>query len=196
MKKEKLTPRTDLVEKRKAAGLSQAKIGELAKLPQTYVSRFEIGKSLPDENVAALTAVYDKLDPAPEGETKPPKAKKADKPKRKYVRKRKAAAAAAEDVDDGPEDEGYDDCMKPAAIGQNKHRGEKKAPAPDDPDPSSRSFDAERLKAVVRAFVADKDLSIHESGRSGARHVMVPPDDLFELGQVVLRNAGIRVGGT
>ena len=197
MKKEKLTPRTDLVEKRKAAGLSQAKIGELAKLPQTYVSRFEIGKSLPDENVAALTAVYDKLDPAPEGETKPAKdGEKAPKMKRKARSVKQKAAAAAEDVDDGPEDEGYDDCMKPAAIGQNKHRGEKKAPAPDDPDPSSRSFDAERLKAVVRAFVADKDLSIHESGRSGARHVMVPPDDLFELGQVVLRNAGIRVGGT
>jgi hypothetical protein len=56
------------------------------------------------------------------------------------------------------------------------------------------SFDSDRLRAQVRAFVADKDLSIHESGRSGARHIMVPPDDFYEFGRILLLAAGIHVG--
>jgi transcriptional regulator with XRE-family HTH domain len=154
---------------RKKVCLSQADIAKLAKVTEKTIANFENGQRPRSAWGHRVIKAYQSL--GWDWEVAEPKEKKGPKPKRKYVRKAKAAAAAEDEDDGDPEDSPV---MKP---------------------PNSRPiFDAERLKAVVRAFVADKDLSIHESGRSGARHIMVPPDDFYEFGQIILRNAGIRVG--
>jgi transcriptional regulator with XRE-family HTH domain len=152
---------------RKKGRLSQADIAKLAEVSEKTIAHFENGQRPRSAWGHRVIKAYEDLEEFTKMKSPavPKIEKEAPKPKRKYVRKEKAAAAPDE-LDDELGDDDIED---------------------------SPSFDAERLRAVVRAFVADKDLSIHESGRSGARHIMVPPDDLYKFGQIVLRNAGIHV---
>lgn len=77
----------------------------------------------------------------------------------------------------------YESCKKVEAV----------LPPAGDGDDGKNFHNAEWLRAQVRAFVSDNDLTIVELGRSGMRSIVMTHDQVFEFGRIILLAVGKNV---
>lgn len=187
---------------REAAGLSQGAVAKAAGVNSGSIWFFESGEVQNPGRLKQILAAYAALDELPKKSVggrpvkeKGPKLKRKPhslKKKRAYVRKAaakvKTPPSSVEPLEElkGTEDDGLDDVML-AQPGRLPAAVRAKSIEPVAP------WTADRLQDMIRAYIHDNDIDILERGKSGKRFLMLPMEQAFDMGAVILLAAGFNV---